>query len=105
MRQTKVLISAFIFFGLLMVSDFTMHYIFHESTFERYERCLDRKDVLSGSANFCSEVNSAAVAAFSSATSNHIVTYFAIFMTFVILGLKLDKTEKRLKELEDRTNV
>lgn len=105
MRQKKLLVIGFLVFSILTVSDFAFRYLYHERAFKRHERCQVRKNELSDTADLCDDIYSAADNAFSDATSNHLLTYFALFALFSLVVSKLDMTEKRLKELEDRTNV
>lgn len=105
MRQRKLLLIGFLIFSILIISDFAFRYLYHERAFKRHERCLERKNEQPDTADLCDEIYSAADAAFSDATSNHLLTYFALFALFSLLVSKLDRTEKRVKELEDRANV
>ena len=100
MRQLKRSIPAFFLFILLLVCEFVFMYLNHKHSFEDYDRCMERKN-----GEFCSDVQSARDAAFSSATSNRILTYLVIFLTFTLMDLKLSKTEERLEKLEARIDV
>jgi hypothetical protein len=104
MKHKKVLIVGIIWLVLLIAADFFQLYLYHERSSRNLDSCLTRS-AGSNEARNCFPIQSAADAAFSSATSNHIPTYLIIFLTFTIVGSRLDRAEKRMEELESRRDA
>lgn len=105
MKKLKPFIAGIAFFLVLLGSELSFFYLYYEHSYEALEMCYDHNSGQTLSSNLCSKIKNAADAAYSKATSSHILTYFVIFMVFLILGQKLEKTEERLKDLEARINV
>ena len=106
MKQKRFLIVGIFLFVLMIAADFTHLYLYHERSSRNLDNCLTRSDESKQVFNECFAIKSAADVAFSSATSSHIVpTYLVIFLTFIIVGSRLDRAEKRIEELESRRDV
>jgi hypothetical protein len=104
-KLKKPIVSGIVLFIILLVSDILFQYRYYERSLTRLERCADRNSEIASPWAICSQAISAADSAFSSATANHLLTYFVIFCLFLVLVTKLEKMETRLKQLEDHNNV
>ena len=109
MRQQKKIIRLiwgfFLLCFLLITQELVFNRLYRTATLESSAGCNAHISKTATSSDVCEDIKSAADLAFSYATDTHIFTYFVVFVGFYLLGSRLFETEKRLKELEDRTNV
>jgi len=94
----KELIGAVFFLLLLVASELIFQRLYLNDSRELSQICsTHHSDKVIA---VCADIKSSSDAAFSYATGTHILTKAIIFFIFLLLILRLSKTEARLKELE-----
>lgn len=95
------LVPGTILFVLMIGMQLTSHRMYNEHSLEMHRLCLEHN---SSSSDECLHITYAANAAFSSATSSHILMYLGIYFALIFPAMRNQRLEKRLKELEDKSN-